>query len=101
MHRAPIPVRIGSAQGPTARILICAPANSALDELVLRIISSGLTDKEGRVFMPNIVRFGLNVHHSVKSVSLETLVEQRLAAGGKVRIDATSDAVELQRWWRP
>lgn len=34
---------------------VCAPSNSALDEIVLRLISVGLTDQDGRVFTPNVV----------------------------------------------
>jgi hypothetical protein len=36
---------------------VCAPSNSALDEIVLRLITTGLTDQEGRVFTPNVVRW--------------------------------------------
>ena len=34
---------------------VCAPSNSALDEIVLRLITAGLTDRDGRVFTPNVV----------------------------------------------
>lgn len=50
-----IPRRIGGAEGPKARVLVCAPSNSALDEIVLRLITLGLTDQDGRVFTPNVV----------------------------------------------
>ena len=51
-----IPRHIGRAEGPKARVLVCAPSNSALDEIVLRLITVGLTDQDGRVFTPNVVR---------------------------------------------
>ena len=57
---------------------VCAPSNSALDEIVLRLITTGLTDQEGRMFTPNVVRVGVNIHHSVQSVALDTLVDHRL-----------------------
>ena len=60
---------------------MCAPSNSALDEIVLRLISSGLLDKDGHVFTPNIVRVGVNIHHSVQSVALDNLVQVRLNKG--------------------
>lgn len=41
--------------GPSPR-QVCAPSNSALDEIVLRLITVGLTDQDGRVFTPNVVR---------------------------------------------
>ncbi|KAI7846383.1 hypothetical protein COHA_000094 [Chlorella ohadii] len=79
-----IPRRIGKSEGPKARVLVCAPSNSALDEIVLRLISVGLTDQDGRVFTPNVVRVGVSIHHSVQSVALDTLVEHRLGGeGGK------------------
>ena len=35
---------------------VCAPSNSALDEIVLRLITDGLTDQDGHTFTPNVVR---------------------------------------------
>lgn len=69
---------VGRRMGPKAHVLVCAPSNSALDEIVLRIVRHGLMDKDGKNFAPNIVRAGVNVHHSVECVSLDTLVTQRL-----------------------
>lgn len=54
--RRSIPRRIGKDAGPKARILVCAPSNSALDEIVLRLITAGLVDQDGRSFTPNVVR---------------------------------------------
>ncbi|KAL4448164.1 hypothetical protein ABPG75_005383 [Micractinium tetrahymenae] len=76
--RRSIPRRIGRNDGPKARVLVCAPSNSALDEIVLRLITVGLTDQDGRVFTPNVVRVGVSIHHSVQSVALDTLVDHRL-----------------------
>lgn len=59
-------------------MLVCAPSNAALDELVLRIMHHGLLDGSGRRYDPSIVRIGVNIHHSVKSVSLEALVDAKL-----------------------
>jgi hypothetical protein len=70
---------------PSLTPQVCAPSNSALDEIVLRLISAGLTDQDGRVFTPNVVRVGVSIHHSVQSVALDTLVAQRLGGdAGKV-----------------
>ena len=38
------PVRVGRAGGPRAHVLVCAPSNSALDEIVARLLQSGLLD---------------------------------------------------------
>ncbi|KAF2586559.1 hypothetical protein F2Q70_00035437 [Brassica cretica] len=54
------------------RVLVCAPSNSALDEIVLR-----LRDENAQTYAPKIVRIGVKPHHSVKSVWLDHLVAQR------------------------
>ncbi len=38
------PVRVGQAVGPKAHVLVCAPSNSALDEIVSRLLQAGLLD---------------------------------------------------------
>ena len=38
------PVRVGKAVGPKAHVLVCAPSNSALDEIVARLLRHGLLD---------------------------------------------------------
>jgi hypothetical protein len=75
---------VGKAQGPRARVLVCAPSNAALDEVVLRILQHGLLDGTGQRYDPSIVRIGVNVHHSVKSVSLEKLVDAKLGVTDRV-----------------
>jgi hypothetical protein len=69
-----------------ARVQVCAPSNSALDEIVLRLVSAGLTDQEGRSFTPNVVRVGVNIHHSVLSVALDTLVDTRLGGDAGTQV---------------
>ncbi|ONK60305.1 uncharacterized protein A4U43_C08F16750 [Asparagus officinalis] len=63
-------------------VLVCAPSNSALDEIVLRVLHTGIHDESDHVYNPKIVRIGLKPHHSVKAVSMDHLVEQRLAGIG-------------------
>ncbi|KAG5040623.1 hypothetical protein JHK85_013099 [Glycine max] len=55
------------------RVLVCAPSNSALDEIVLRVFNGGIHDENDRVYCPKIVRIGLKAHHSIKAVSLDEL----------------------------
>ena len=38
------PVRVGSTVGPKAHVLVCAPSNSALDEIVSRLLQHGVLD---------------------------------------------------------
>eukprot|EP00884_Botryococcus_braunii_P016658 jgi/Botrbrau1/3676/Bobra.0008s0007.1 len=85
-------VQISGASGPKPHVLVCAPSNAALDEIVARILRYGLLDRQGRRYTPNVVRVGLNVHHSVESVSLESAVAARLKnsaesyAGTSIRV---------------
>ena len=56
MHEVASLVLASPAPPPLAWPQVCAPSNSALDEIVLRLITNGLTDQDGRVFTPNVVR---------------------------------------------
>ncbi|XP_020583755.1 probable helicase MAGATAMA 3 [Phalaenopsis equestris] len=60
-------------------VLVCAPSNSALDEIVLRVLYGGIHDENNHVYNPKIVRVGVQPHHLVQAVSMDYLVEQKLA----------------------
>lgn len=70
--------KIGAVRKRQAHVLVCTPSNAALDELVLRILASGLRDTSGSLYSPKVVRVGLTPHHSVSSVAMDNLVAQRL-----------------------
>jgi senataxin len=57
------------------RILVCAPSNAAIDEIVRRIIGEGLYGKDGERFVPTVVRVGPNVHPSLAQYSLERMAQ--------------------------
>lgn len=61
-------------------VLVCAPSNAALDEIVQRVLHGGIHDENNHVYNPKIVRIGLKPHHSVQAVSMDYLVEQKLAS---------------------
>jgi senataxin len=61
-----------------AKVLVCAPSNSALDEITLRIMQSGLLGPTGEAYSPTLVRVGVNAHRSVERVSMDALVRERL-----------------------
>ncbi|XP_027774107.1 probable helicase MAGATAMA 3 isoform X2 [Solanum pennellii] len=73
------PEVVNSSRKYRVRVLVCAPSNSALDEIVLRILNTGIRDENDRAYSPKIVRIGLKAHHSVQAVSMDYLVEQRLS----------------------
>ena len=55
-----VPQRLCSS-GRRMRALVCAPSNSALDEIVLRLLSAGLRGPSGDVYRPTVVRVGVQV----------------------------------------
>ncbi|KAL2454450.1 putative helicase MAGATAMA 3 [Abeliophyllum distichum] len=73
------PEVVNSSRKYRVRVLVCAPSNSALDEIVLRLLNTGIRDENDRAYNPKIVRIGLKPHHSVQAVSMDYLVEQKLA----------------------
>ncbi|OAE31740.1 hypothetical protein AXG93_4874s1030 [Marchantia polymorpha subsp. ruderalis] len=87
-HNAFRPEKVGAKQKLHAHVLVCAPSNSALDEIVLRLLRTGLRDEKGMMYTPNIVRVGLNAHHSVQSVSMDTLVQHRLSSTERSAVSA-------------
>lgn len=62
------------------KILICAPSNAAVDELVLRI-KNGISNGAGATVRPKVVRLGRSdaVNAAVKDCTLEELVDRQLA----------------------
>lgn len=73
------------------RILVCAPSNAAIDEILRRIVSEGLWGVDGERFVPSIVRVGPNVHPSLAQYSLE-----RLAQAAQVGSSANATSANQQ-----
>ncbi|CAK8570386.1 unnamed protein product [Lathyrus sativus] len=86
------PEAITSTRKYRVRVLVCAPSNSALDEIVLRVLSGGIHDENDRAYCPKIVRIGLKAHHSIKAVSLDELVKKKRASANKSSTDKQSNA---------
>lgn len=63
--------KIKNPQKP--RILVTAPSNSAVDEIIRRILSEGFRDGNANRYNPNIVRIGVGAATSVEPVTLSTI----------------------------
>lgn len=63
---------------PPEKILVCAPSNVAIDEIVRKIISVGLIDSNGNKFMPKFVRIGPNYHPSLREFALDYQMTERI-----------------------
>lgn len=76
----------GAASVPKAakRILVCAPSNAAVDELVMRF-KAGLKLMDGSTEKINVVRLGRSdaINTNVKDVTLDELVNAKLNVGPK------------------
>jgi senataxin len=76
------------ARGEKPRILVCAPSNAAVDNVILKIMEDGFIDGRGNRYNPSMIRVGVGQSANVKDVALETKVDQILSEN--------SDAGELQ-----
>src|ERR1700738_3666518 len=84
------------------RVLLCAPSNAAVDEIVLRLIG-GIRNSQGQQYQPNIVRVGRsdNINPHVRRVTLDELVDSKLEASApksdKGAVDEQILRQELQK----
>ncbi|CAN1324791.1 Probable helicase MAGATAMA 3 [Linum perenne] len=83
------PEIVASSRRYRLRVLVCAPSNSALDEIVLRLLRNGVLDETVSTYNPKIVRIGLKAHHSVQSVCMDYLVRQKQNESGIQKHGAT------------
>ncbi|KAG5985770.1 hypothetical protein E4U54_005803 [Claviceps lovelessii] len=68
-----------AAQGRSKKLLVCAPSNAAVDELVLRL-KSGVRTSGGKTRPINVLRLGRSdaINSAVRDVTLDELVRLRL-----------------------
>lgn len=87
-------------RAPVKKVLLCAPSNAAIDEIAHRL-KEGISGAGRRMVSPKVVRIGnvnsMNV--SVRDISLEQLIEQKLNADpalGSSTKDSGSEIVRLR-----
>ncbi|KAL7529068.1 hypothetical protein ACHAXR_002781, partial [Thalassiosira sp. AJA248-18] len=67
------------------RILVCAPSNAGIDNVIMKIMSDRFVDGQGAKYSPSIVRVGAGITSSkVKSVGLTQAVDSIIAHGADV-----------------
>ena len=98
-----IPGQQPSHPPPKPRLLLCAPSNAAVDEIVLRLIG-GIRNAKGQCYQPNIVRVGRsdNINPHVREVTLDELVDKKLESSssknhGKGFMDEQTLRAELNK----
>lgn len=67
------------ADGSSKKLLVCAPSNAAVDELVMRL-KEGVKTRNGRHHRLNLVRIGRSeaINSQVRDVTMDELVAKRL-----------------------
>ncbi|CAK1354444.1 Helicase SEN1 [Cercospora beticola] len=82
-HKITLPALNGHAgsgtDAPAKKLLVCAPSNAAVDELVLRLMK-GVKTKDGEHHDIKVVRIGRSeaISAQVADVTMETLVQQKI-----------------------
>ncbi|CCF72734.1 AAA domain [Babesia microti strain RI] len=74
---------VPSYADPFKRVLICAPSNAAVDEIVKRLTKSveldgGIFGADGKRFQPVVTRVGPNIHPDLLEYSLEVKADKTL-----------------------
>ena len=70
------------AEAPPKHVLVCAPSNAAIDEIVSRLLQHtgpGMLNERGESFLPTVVRVGPNIKETLMEVALDTLAKKRQA----------------------
>ena len=67
------------AQRAKPRLLVCAPSNAAVDNIIMKIMEDGFVDGSGQRYNPSMIRVGVGQSAAVRDVALETKVDQILA----------------------
>eukprot|EP00586_Coscinodiscus_wailesii_P022376 CAMPEP_0172511240 /NCGR_PEP_ID=MMETSP1066-20121228/234896_1 /TAXON_ID=671091 /ORGANISM="Coscinodiscus wailesii, Strain CCMP2513" /LENGTH=385 /DNA_ID=CAMNT_0013290539 /DNA_START=98 /DNA_END=1251 /DNA_ORIENTATION=+ len=63
------------------RILVCAPSNAAVDNIILKIMADGFIDGNGCRYNPSLIRVGIGQSTAVRDVALEAKVNSVLEGG--------------------
>ncbi|KAI8355760.1 AAA domain-containing protein [Mortierella sp. GBAus27b] len=79
--------------GTVSRILVCAPSNAAIDEIVKRLMG-GIRNTVGAIFTPKVVRVGTidTINPDVKDVALDTLIAKELESNSTSKEEFQSAA---------
>lgn len=98
-----VPVHVGrdanpAEIGPVAKVLLCAPSNAAIDEIAHRI-KDGFRGSEKKAGDVKVVRIGTSqsMNISVRDISLDYLVEQKLEGTQKPTRDSGDEIATLRR----
>jgi senataxin len=63
------------AQRAKPRLLVCAPSNAAIDNIIFKIMEDGFIDGSGNRYNPSMIRVGSGKSDAVSAVALERKVD--------------------------
>lgn len=88
-----------AARQAKPRLLVCAPSNAAVDNIILKIMEDGFVDGSGMRYNPSMIRVGVGQSSAVASISLESKINQILSEVdiGQVESAIAGYRMELQR----
>lgn len=72
---------ISAAAKVLPRILVCAPSNAAVDNVILKILEERFMDGNGTKYSPSIIRIGSGQSSAVASVALGERVNKIIGQG--------------------
>jgi len=90
---------LDAARRAKPRLLVCAPSNAAVDNIILKIMEDGFIDGSGQRYNPSMIRVGIGQSAAVSSISLETKINQILAEVDVAQVESAimGYKMELQR----
>lgn len=89
-----------NARRSKPRLLVCAPSNAAVDNIILKIMEDGFVDGQGNRYNPSMIRVGRGIGDAVSSIGLETKVEAIFSENldvGKLESSIQGYRIELTR----
>ncbi|KAK6586463.1 hypothetical protein PZA11_001520 [Diplocarpon coronariae] len=92
------PGQPAASTAPKKKLLICAPSNAAVDELVVRL-KEGVLPLNGPRQNINVIRIGRSdaINAAVKDVMLDELVQRKLEGNSKDRDKVQNDREKLHK----
>lgn len=90
---------LDAARKSKPRLLVCAPSNAAVDNIILKIMEDGFVDGSGQRYNPSMIRVGVGQSSAVGSISLESKINEILSEVdlGQVESAIMGYKMELQR----
>ena len=92
--------QLDMARRAKPRLLVCAPSNAAVDNIILKIMEDGFIDGSGQRYNPSMIRVGVGQSAAVKDVALETKVDQIISDHldlGQLESSIAGYRMEMQR----